>query len=231
LIPPTPRLHWPLAWEFLVLLAFVLLALITALQFGVLSYAYGRLGLDQGSVLVILAITILGSGVNIPVARLRSRRPISPASVLTFFGVRYVVPAVWIREQTVIAVNVGGAAVPVLLSIYLVIHDRLGPGTLLATVVVTLLVRLLARPVEGVGIVMPGILPPIAAAAAAYMVGGPDLPATAYVAGVSGCLIGADILNLGRIRDLGAPVASIGGAGTFDGIFLTGIVAVLIASI
>jgi uncharacterized membrane protein len=30
---------------------------------------------------------------------------------------------------------------------------------------------------------------------------------------------------------MGAPVASIGGAGTFDGIFLTGILAVLIASL
>jgi uncharacterized membrane protein len=32
------------------------------------------------------------------------------------------------------------------------------------------------------------------------------------------------------VHGLGAPVASIGGAGTFDGIFLTGILAVLLAS-
>jgi uncharacterized membrane protein len=44
-----------------------------------------------------------------------------------------------------------------------------------------------------------------------------------------GTLIGADLLNIGRLGELGAPVASIGGAGTFDGIFLTGIVAVLLA--
>jgi uncharacterized membrane protein len=49
----------------------------------------------------------------------------------------------------------------------------------------------------------------------------------AYIGG----LIGADLLNLGSARGLGAPVASIGGAGTFDGIFLIGIVAVLIASL
>jgi uncharacterized membrane protein len=46
-----------------------------------------------------------------------------------------------------------------------------------------------------------------------------------------GTLIGADLTNLDKIRGLGAPVASIGGAGTFDGIFLTGILAVLLASI
>jgi uncharacterized membrane protein len=53
----------------------------------------------------------------------------------------------------------------------------------------------------------------------------------AYISGSLGTLIGADLLNLGRVEGLGAPVASIGGAGTFDGIFLTGILAVLIASI
>jgi hypothetical protein len=46
-----------------------------------------------------------------------------------------------------------------------------------------------------------------------------------------GALIGADLLNLGAIQGLGAPVASIGGAGTFDGIFLTAILAVLIAGL
>jgi uncharacterized membrane protein len=40
----------------------------------------------------------------------------------------------------------------------------------------------------------------------------------------------ADLLNLGKFTGLGAPVASIGGAGTFDGILLTGILAVLIAA-
>jgi uncharacterized membrane protein len=32
------------------------------------------------------------------------------------------------------------------------------------------------------------------------------------------------------VQGLGAPVASIGGAGTFDGIFLTGVLAVLLTS-
>jgi uncharacterized membrane protein len=44
-----------------------------------------------------------------------------------------------------------------------------------------------------------------------------------------GTLLGADLLNLGAIDDLAAPIASIGGAGTFDGIFPTGLIAVLIA--
>jgi hypothetical protein len=38
-------------------------------------------------------------------------------------------------------------------------------------------------------------------------------------------------MNFEKLAGLKAPILSIGGAGTFDGIFLTGIVAVLIASI
>jgi uncharacterized membrane protein len=56
-------------------------------------------------------------------------------------------------------------------------------------------------------------------------------PALAYIGGSIGCLLVADILNLDKVAGLGAPVASIGGAGTFDGIFLTGVLAVLLASI
>ena len=44
-------------------------------------------------------------------------------------------------------------------------------------------------------------------------------------------MIGADLTNLDKVRGLGASVASIGGAGTFDGIFLTGILAVLLAGV
>ena len=51
----------------------------------------------------------------------------------------------------------------------------------------------------------------------------------AYIAGSMGTLIGADLLNLGRIRGLGAPIASIGGAGKYDAIFMTGLIAVLLA--
>ena len=55
--------------------------------------------------------------------------------------------------------------------------------------------------------------------------------AVAYITGSGGTLIGADIVNIGRVRELGAGVASIGGAGTFDGVFSSGIVAVVLVGI
>ena len=56
-------------------------------------------------------------------------------------------------------------------------------------------------------------------------------PALSYIVGTLGTVISTDLTNLGNLQRLGAPVASIGGAGTFDGIFLTGIMAVLLASL
>jgi uncharacterized membrane protein len=49
----------------------------------------------------------------------------------------------------------------------------------------------------------------------------------AYVSGTLGTLIGTDLTILGVV-ELGAPVVSIGGAGTFDGVFLSGLIAVLL---
>jgi uncharacterized membrane protein len=131
--------------------------------------------------------------------------------------------------RTIVAVNVGGALVPTVLSLYLLVKRRLyGPG-LLAVAVVAVVVHAMAYPVRGVGISVPVFIPPLVAATTAVLLARRAAPAVAYIGGSLGTLIGADLLNLGAIHGLGAPVASIGGAGTFDGVFLTGIVAVLLA--
>lgn len=143
----------------------------------------------------------------------------------------YRLPVVIEAGRTTVAVNAGGAIVPAAVATYLICHDHLRLSALFATLVVTALTFAVARAVPGVGIVTPALLPPLAAAVAAILIGGHAVPAVAYVAGTLGTLIGADVLNLPRIRSLQAPVVSIGGAGTFDGVFLTGLVAVLLASL
>ena len=100
---------------------------------------------------------------------------------------------------------------------------------LLGTVVVTAIVHSMARIVPGVGVAVPMLIPPLAAAGVALLLAFRRAPPVAYVAGSMGTLIGADLLNLRRIAEVGAPVVSIGGAGTFDGVFLTGILAGLLA--
>jgi uncharacterized membrane protein len=178
---------------------------------------------------LILAGALLGSFINVPVARLRAEdREISGR--VTVFRVTYRVPLVVRTGRTTIAVNVGGAVVPAAVAIYLICHDRLRLSALIAALAVTAVVFAVARPVPGVGIVTPALVPPAGAALAAVWLGGHAVAAVAYVAGTLGTLVGADVLNLPRVRSLGAPVVSIGGAGTFDGVFLTGLAAVLLAS-
>src|SRR5262249_3762560 len=79
-----------------------------------------------------------------------------------------------------------------------------------------------------VGITVPPFIPPVAAAGAALLLSWRRAPPLAYIAGSVGTLVGADLMNFHHIQGLGAPVASIGGAGTFDGVFLSGILAVLL---
>jgi uncharacterized membrane protein len=119
----------------------------------------------------------------------------------------------------------------VLLSVYLLIKNELYVRGILAVAVVTLVVYHLARPVRGVGITVPTFVPPLVAAGVAMALAWRQAPPLAYIAGSLGTLIGADLLNLDKVQGLGAPVASIGGAGTFDGVFLTGILAVLLSPV
>jgi len=131
--------------------------------------------------------------------------------------------------RTVIAVNLGGAVVPTFLSLYLVVKNGLYVQSAVGVVIVAAIMHSLAQPVAGVGIAVPTFIPPLVAAAVGLLLSRSCAPCLAYVAGSLGTLIGADLLNLDKVQGLGAPVASIGGAGTFDGIFLTGILAVLLA--
>jgi uncharacterized membrane protein len=214
-----------------VVLFFVLLAfLFVLIEIHVINYAFTLAGLPPGLAFMALLGSLIGSYINIPVARLHGGAPYQ-TQLITSYGVRYRLPPRRSGASTIVAVNVGGAVVPVLISIYLLAQQpKIIGQAALATAIVGLVVNRSARPIRGLGIATPMFIPPIVAALAGYFLGGPQHAATvAYIGGVMGTLMGADIMNLGRLSDLGAPVASIGGAGTFDGIFLTGIVAVLLA--
>jgi uncharacterized membrane protein len=207
---------------------FALAVLVVFVQIGVLGYAYEKIGVARRYVFAVLMASLLGSYVNIPVAELPPEQVVSD-QIVSFFGVQYVVPRVEQWPRTIVAVNVGGALVPALLSLYLLVKRRLYKPGLLAVAIVALLVHSMAYPVHGIGISVPIFVPPLVAAATAVVLARKNAPPVAYIGGSLGTLIGADLMNLGRIHGLGAPVASIGGAGTFDGVFLTGIVAVLLA--
>jgi uncharacterized membrane protein len=228
---PSSQLHYlPLSPLFFSILVGLFVLLVLLIHLGILSYAYISIGVSSRAALLLLFGSLIGSYVNIPVAELAEQQIMSGREI-TYFGMHYVVPVVLDWPGTVIAVNVGGAHIPTLMSIYLLVKGRLWYAGLLATACVAAVCHVLADPVPGVGIALPLLVPAVTTAIAALLLSRQYAAPVAYISGSLGTLIGADLLNLDKLQGLGAPVASIGGAGTFDGVFLTGIVAVLIASI
>jgi uncharacterized membrane protein len=225
----------------LLLVALVALLLLVAplLFLGIIGGAFARLGFSTAQVLLLLALTLAGSFVNIPVARIRSELPYGEAVRLPrgfLLDRRYRVPS-FVAETTV-AVNLGGAVLPTLVSLALVVAAAETGGTAvllpiaLGVLVVAVAVRLVARPVPGLGITTPFFVPPLCAALAGILLSGGVSwldPVVGYVSGTVGTLIGADLLLWREFPRLGARMVSIGGAGTFDGIFLAGVIAALLA--
>jgi len=221
-LPLTPGL-----FSILVLLFGVLIILI---QLRILRYAYMKLGIGPGAALLLLFGSLIGSYFNIPITVLPGRNVMS-GEVVDFYGMRYVVPLVAAWPGTVLAVNVGGAVIPTLMSTYLVLRYQLWGRAAIAVAAIAFIIHMMATPVHGVGIAVPVFAPVVVTAILAFILSREYAAPLAYIGGSMGTLIGADLLNLDKITGLGAPVASIGGAGTFDGIFLTGILAVLLAGI
>jgi uncharacterized membrane protein len=117
------------------------------------------------------------------------------------------------------------------MSLYLLVKDSIWWQPAAGVAFVAVIVHLIARPVEAVGIAVPGLVPPLLAAGISLAIAPHMAAPVAYVSGTLGTLIGADLLNLDKLSSLGGGVASIGRAGTFDGVFLSGIMAVLLVGL
>jgi uncharacterized membrane protein len=230
-VPQMGHLNYlPLTLPFFAVLVAVFVALVLFIEIRALRYAYLRLGVSSRAAMLLLLASLFGSYINIPVAQLPERQ-IRAGQVITSYGMQYVIPSVTEWPGTVIAVNIGGAIVPAVLSLYLLSSNRIWGRGLVATCLVAAVCHHLAHPIAGLGIAIPPFVPPIAATVVALVLSPRRAAPLAYVGGSLGTLIGADLLNLDKIQGLGAPVASIGGAGTFDGIFLAGVLGVLFASL
>lgn len=180
--------------------------------------------------MLLLFSSLFGSAINLPLFTVQSTAPD-----------KNITPSLWQRGllhhqqlifngRTLIAINVGGCLIPVFFTLYLLNHHTLPLMDIFgATACVTVICHTFSRPIPGLGIGMPILIAPVSAALAATVFNAEHSAALAYISGTLGVLIGADLLRMKNIRQLGAPIASIGGAGTFDGIFITGIVAVLLA--
>jgi len=143
------------------------------------------------------------------------------------------------KTETIIAVNLGGCLIPLALAGFeLLVVSQAAPQAMWAIIIAStasiLVCYRAARPIQGIGIAMPAVLPPAVSVGVTWLLlMSPDYDPVrapvAFIAGVAGPLIGADLLHLRDISRISVGVLSIGGAGTFDGIVLSGMLAALVA--
>ena len=236
-------IHNPFTLIALVFFGMLAIMLLPLVFLGVIGGAFANLGFSWGTALLILLATLGGSFLNIPLATIENRvQRVQDyeEEFVPFVEILYRIPLP--AERTTLAINVGGALIPVLISLYLLLQSVLTTGSAATAVLavmgvafVSAVAHLTSKVVPGLGIVTPIFIPPLSALLCGLLLpiplglGSMAAPVIAYASGTLGVLIGADLLNLDRIRDMGAPMVSIGGAGTFDGIFLAGVIAAFLA--
>ena len=192
--------------------------------FGIIVVGFEALGISLESTLFLLFLILTSSLINIPL----TKKKLVVVQEKRFFGL-FSVPKI---KAHYLAINLGGAVIPSLLSLYFLflVKSRgfeLGP-IFIAIILMALVSYRLSRVVPGKGIMLPSIIPPVFSALFALMLAPEFAASCAFIAGTLGTLIGADLLNLRKIRHYEG-FLSIGGAGVFDGIFLVGTVSALLS--
>jgi uncharacterized membrane protein len=185
----------------------MLLVVGVLVYFGVAHRILDRMRLTDKQALLFIAAVIIGSFIDIPLMR-------TPIEV---------------------SINVGGALLPALLSIWLIIKaDETAEQVraILASILVAIAVSLGSRylPYEPENMFLdPKIIYGISAGLIAYLAG--RSRRSAFVGGVLGIVL-SDIVHLVTIMGLGIPgTTDIGGAGAFDVVMIAGIIAVMMAEL
>jgi uncharacterized membrane protein len=214
------------------LLLFLLLILLfpfiwIAVALDVVKIAVAKLGFSPTVAFLLFAAVLVGSTINIPLYKVESVTPVIPDFrdmwLQQFLGI----PLHKVRQKTIVALNVGGGLIPLLLAIYeLTRSDPL--AIFWVTLIVTIVSYFSAQIVPGIGIHMNALISPLTAAISAVLIAEPAASSVAFTGGILGTLIGADLLHLKEIERMSAGVLSIGGAGVFDGIAMCGLFALLL---
>lgn len=187
--------------------------------FEIVTTGFEKLGFSSEITIIIIMFMLMGSVINIPITR-KKLFYTEERSFLSFFKTKRL-------RTSGVAVNVGGALIPVIVSLYLLFKVSWQP-VLGAVFFTALAMKFLARIVPDKGIVIPALIPPFLSLGFSFIFAPGFSAACAFISGVLGTLIGADILNLRKAIRLNPGLISIGGAGVFDGIFLVGIVSALL---
>ena len=192
--------------------------------------------------LTITGLSLLGSVVHVAVYETKYKAIMPSYVTIDFMGFQFRLPSfMWQIQRSIVSINVGGAIIPTAMSIVLMyvmwdISHRVLAGVIISLLLTTLIVNRAAKVVPGIGITTPAFLPPLVSAIATTLiiyVMSPTLlnasPAAAYIVGVLSSLIGADLMHLREVIELSPAIIDIGGMGTFDGIYLSGVLAIFYA--
>jgi len=212
-----------------ILFGVLLLIFFLLLFFNVLDISFVSLGLNDVTAFILMLSILLGSLINIPVKHrnLPFHESNSTHNAPPF--VYYYPPKV---TRQVIAVNLGGAIIPIAFCIYLFFQDMPIWQTLVGIAVAALISWSITKPVRGVGFQIFWLIPPLIAGLVGLLLAGDSGAApVAFISGVVGTIIGVYVLNFYRYNKVGPAVINIGGGGIFSGIFLTGVVAVLLSGL
>jgi uncharacterized membrane protein len=235
----------------LILLVFAGPLIIIYLFLRLTTEAFYLVGFSHWHALLMVFGSFVGSAVNVPLLAgpittyppifLEAATLLSPMMGLSF-------PATF--HPVALAVNLGGCIIPIVVSLTILVRCQVSTRrAILGTLIVAAITYRMAMPMAGEGILLPVYVPPTLAAVCGLALARrlQAAPALAYISGTMGTLLGADVFSLltpGVLAQLAPPkigpgsmdlsgkplVLSIGGAGVFDGIFLTGIMAVLLAA-
>jgi uncharacterized membrane protein len=213
---------------FFLLIALPLLVMMVAFLFvGMINQAFQQLGIPPPIAVLLLFAVLFGSFINIPVYEIKGMKDYYTHDAFLREEIR-----MFSEGKTTVSMNLGGAVIPLIISIFAILKMNGAYLPLIfSTVLVALVCYRIAKPVKGVGIAVPAFIPPVIASLTALVVAPHNAVSVAFVSGVLGVLIGADLMNIRKVEKAGVPMISIGGAGTFDGIFLTGVLAVMLVAI
>lgn len=193
--------------------------------FKVITLGFENMGISSEMTTLLFFMILIGSYINIPI----TKKKLFYGEKRKLFGL-FKKPVLNVH---CIAINVGGAVIPILISFYF-LFKAYGQGIALkpifiAIVLMSFVLKYISKIVPGKGIMVPTFAPPFWAAFFALVFAPQFASCSAFIIGTLGTLIGADLLNLRKAQKLSPGFLSIGGAGVFDGIFLIGIVSALLS--
>ena len=208
---------------FLLLLPFIWIAV----ALDVVEIAVAKLGFSPTVAFLLFFAVLIGSTINIPLYKVESVTPIVSDIQDIWLREFWGIPLHKVRQKTIVALNVGGGLIPLILAVYELIRSD-AAAIFWVTVIVTIVTYFSAQIVPGIGIQINALVAPLTAAISAILIAEPLASSVAFAGGILGTLIGADLLHLKEIERMSAGILSIGGAGVFDGIAMCGLFALLL---